>query len=263
MSKWISVFWRIAAAALLIVALSGCFGKSTPKPSADQNQNQVPEGFTLPTLEGNPELVASYYLNASDAWLIYLRKTGVETPQVWTFYTDDKGQNWVNAQLPLKRQWEKEITKENVFVALPDSHSAAPGWIALVSKPDPSTNKTEKSLFRTTDHGRIWDFLGYLTNVVDGSMTGMTFITDKVGWISANYTGNTFVPFYHTVDGGKTWELQPLSKPEGFKYGNVMPPVFDPNNIKNGKVQVEFVGDNDKKSVVEFKTTDGGQNWTR
>lgn len=252
MSKWISALWRVTVAALLIVALAGCFGKNA-------SQDGVPAGFTLPEVEGKPDLVASYYLNDRDAWLFYVRKTDVEKPELWGYFTDDKGKNWTNAKFPTKKNWETEATKDNMIVNLPSSQTGMPGWLIINGPTNDGT--TERALYRTMDKGTKWEFLGYLTNVLDGKINGITFISDKLGWITADYAGNTFVPIFRTINGGKTWENQVFAVLNGYKYGNVKPPVFDANNPMNGTLTVEFVGDGDKKAVVEYQTTDAGQTW--
>lgn len=63
-------------------------------------------------------------------------------------------------------------------------------------------------------------------------------------------------------DEGKTWSLQNIPIPKGYKYGNAYPPVFDVNNAQTGTLKIEFVNDT-SKDVFEFTTKDGGETWVK
>lgn len=258
MSNYGSVLWKLALSAMLLVAFAGCNGKANQPQAADQQQSPAPSGITPPGLEENMQLLVSSYPSNTDAWLIYSRKA--DEPQIIVFHTEDKGSTWDQVSLPTKKQWEKEVAKENIFVSLPSSQTAMPGWILLQS--GATSGKIEKTLYQTTNRGKTWEFLNYIHSRVDGIVTGIVFQNQFQGWISAKFSGNVFVPLYYTADGGRTWEQRLIGRPEGYKYGNVFPPVFEAQNPKNGTVSIEFVGDN-KKDTFEYQTTDGGQTWKK
>src|SRR5262249_36772034 len=70
------------------------------------------------------------------------------------------------------------------------------------------------SFLKTTGGGKTWvekplpaNAAGYYLGI------GIGFITDDIGWVSADYdTGSTVAPTYRTTDGGETWAVDPTLK---------------------------------------------------
>jgi hypothetical protein len=170
-------------------------------------------------------------------------------------YTENQGKDWYTTILPTKQPWENVVDKNHLFASM---NTTGPSWILLSS--EPSLSLVNKTLYRSDDKGRTWALLGDFTSVIDGDIKGIMFIDDKEGWIASSYRGIELVPFYHTVDAGKTWTLEPLPLEKGYRYGNVSLPSF--SQVGHATVRVEYVSDTGNK-VVYYESTDNGSTWQR
>jgi hypothetical protein len=170
-------------------------------------------------------------------------------------YTENQGQDWYTTILPTKQPWENAVDKNHLIASL---NTTGPSWILLSS--GPSASLIYKTLYRSDDKGRSWSLLGDYTGVIDGDIKGIMFIDEKEGWIASSYRGIELVPFYHTVDAGKTWTLEPLPLEKGYRYGNVSLPSF--SEVGHATVRVEYVSDTDNKAVY-YESTDNGGIWQR
>ncbi|RTE07191.1 WD40/YVTN/BNR-like repeat-containing protein [Paenibacillus whitsoniae] len=195
------------------------------------------------------------YSNQSEQVSLYNSTDGIVVKS-----SSDKGKTWSYAvPLPFKQDWEKQIQAGNVYTSLLSSSS--PSWILLTS--DPALGLMNKSLYESSDNGKTWIFINDVSQVIDGYVTGISFRSPTDGWISATYHQDTaMVPLYRTKDGGKTWLLQNIPIPKGYKYGNAYAPVFNINNAQSGTLKIEFVSDT-SKDEFEFITKDGGETWVK
>jgi hypothetical protein len=170
--------------------------------------------------------------------------------------TDKSGNTDNRSNVPIQKDWEKGVQKDNVFTSI---HSASDiNWILFTS--DPGLGIMGKTVYKTRDNGKSWVFVNDVSLIVDGYVTGLSFRDEKNGWISATQHGTALLPLYRTKDGGASWIIQKMDIPEGYNYGNAYPPIFDDKDNMQGKIKIEFVSESDKKTV-EFKTTDGGETW--
>lgn len=163
-----------------------------------------------------------------------------------TTNTDDPGQ-------PVASFLSKS---DHIFSSIPPASNVY--WVLLAS--DPALGQMGKTLYKTEDNGKSWVFVNDVSQAVDGYVTGVSFRDDKNGWIAATQHGTAMLPLYRTEDGGKSWSVQKIDIPEGYKYGNVYPPVFDEKDPAQGTLKIDFMSDSNKKTV-EFKTTNGGETW--
>ncbi len=136
----------------------------------------------------------------------------------------------------------------------------------LLGSSDPAAGSMVKKLFATADGGATWNemtspggFGGYYT-------TGFGFSSQMDGWYTATYHGEPDVPVMCTHDGGKTWKVQPLDLPPGFKlgYGNVQAPRFFGSDKKEGLMVVNYIQHEPKENDIDaiYATHDGGWHWT-
>lgn len=282
---------RIIICVVLVVGVAGCArevdistGSSSPSalpspspspsasPLATKNAEEtiVPEvtdnSETSTSIEDYPEPItipANFTLVYSQSigprgWFIYSSQAANEASLV-TFYSKDKGSSWISSKLTLNNGITQQINKENIFVSIPEKDKG-PAWVLITS--DPGVGLMKKQLYRSADELESWSLAADVSNEIDGYVTGVSFINHLDGWITASYHGEVLVPLYRTKDGGKSWDLQTITVPEGFKYGNVYPPVFDRKDINNGSVKIEFAGDKETKTF-EYKTADLGEHWEK
>jgi hypothetical protein len=214
---------------------------------------QVIAGSTIKATDLS-QLIGNYS-NQLDQVSLYKSKNGIFVKR-----SSDNGKTWSDAApLPIKQEWEKQIQAENVYVSLLSSSS--PNWILITS--DPAAGLMNKSLYESSDNGKTWIFINDVSQVIDGYVTGISFFSPTDGWIAASQHGIALLPLYRTKDGGKSWSLQNIPIPEGFKYGNAYPPVFDVNNPQSGTLKIMFVGEASKDLSELFITKDGGETWVK
>jgi hypothetical protein len=253
------LFMKKTVMALLcsITLLAGCGNESGSKsqPTTQNANNGNPSASAQPAPAGDAKerLVATYAAKSQDKQLaLYSESNAALTAKV----TENGGKVENRAAIPAQKDWEKKVQKDHVFVSLPYGSDFC--WILLAS--DPAAGLMEKMLYKTEDNGKSWMLVNDVSQIIDGYVTGVSFRSDKDGWISATQHGTVMVPLYRTKDGGKSWSVQPIPIPQGYKYGNVYPPVFDDKNPNQGSLKVEFVSDADKK-IVELTSMDGGDTW--
>ncbi|WP_442602913.1 hypothetical protein [Paenibacillus sp. KN14-4R] len=179
--------------------------------------------------------------------------------KVSTRYHD--GDTRVTGFLPTTEDWENHITKNSISIsALPNMDKA---WILLHS--DPGAGMMSKSLYTTENNGTNWIKVTELDQTIDGYVTGVSFRDENVGWITATQHGAELLPLYRTKDGGKSWTPQKIEIPQGYKYGNCYPPVFDATDLNTGQLVIEYVSDLEttrpSKRRVKYTTNDGGDTW--
>ncbi len=115
------------------------------------------------------------------------------------------------------------------------------------------------SIFTSNDGGHNWDYIGLLKDEGGSSLsTGISFSTDKIGFISTN------AGLERTVDGGKTWSAVEVDVPVDLKvyYDTPLVPSF-----KDGKGEL-LVGqgsDGDYGAAgsqfARFVSDDNGLTW--
>ncbi|MEF2966361.1 exo-alpha-sialidase [Paenibacillus sp. M1] len=266
---------RFLVCLILIVNLFGCstaIQESPSQPSAtpsaensisnsakenelisniEDDSNSYPEPASIPA-----ELsLLFFHTNGSKGWFIYGSQ---ENPDIlYSFYSDDEGASWTSEELALSKDLGQKINKENLFVSIPENEDTML-WVMITS--DPAMGLMTKQLYNATTDFQSWSLVADVSSTVDGYVTGVTFLDNLEGWITASYHGEVPVPLYRTKDGGKSWELQKIDVPEEYNYGNVYPPVFENKDSKTGSLEIEFVGDK-KTQVLEYRTVDSGQSW--
>ncbi|QYR22450.1 hypothetical protein KZ483_05590 [Paenibacillus sp. sptzw28] len=264
----------VAIMLCLLLILSGCTVRkdiSMPGPiSTIVTKTSKPTGATAlnklynpvrnnvyptPKIAQGAQSLASIVTGKMEGWFVYQTKTGTKS-KVVVYHSIDKGITWEQSKLPISEPWEQQLAKENVFTSFHSQKS--PDWILITS--DPALGYMGKKLYQTNNGDRTWKLVSDVSRVIDGYVTGVSFRDSKNGWITATQHGTAMVPLYRSKDGGKTWELQPIAIPGGYKYGNVMPPVFYETTPKLGTMEIEFVSDS-KRLTIKYITHNGGDSW--
>jgi photosystem II stability/assembly factor-like uncharacterized protein len=236
---------------LCIMMITGC-----TSPSAGDNSEEAI--FPQPALGDSSKLISSYFAGKLEGWFLYLNSVSNQS-KVQIVHSSDHGKTWDQSALPINQQWEQGIRKENVFASFHARQEGISNSILLTS--EPALGLMSKTLYQSTGNENNWTFVGDLSSVIDGYVTGITFRDNLTGWIGATQHGAAMLPLYRTMDGGKTWKLQEIPIPNDYKYGNAYPPHFEANHPLVGSLDIEFVGDSNR-DTIEYQTTDGGENWT-
>lgn len=185
------------------------------------------------------------------------RKTG------WVAMKDDQDRVVVERTRDAGRTWDEtrfvDQTGYFVFISFLDSRH---GWLLTIS--DMASGSTRKELYRTEDSGRTW---AAVTDAIPDHIdpTDMTFRSASEGWLAAGYHGSDEVPFYHTVDGGRTWHLQRLLEPAVYRdggYGNTNPPQFFGPQKRDGVLVVDYRNNtNNRFETITYITRNDGRTW--
>ncbi|MEC0179253.1 hypothetical protein P4H83_30670 [Paenibacillus favisporus] len=208
-----------------------------------------------------PENAERIYAHAtgSEGWFIYSALQGGQA-SLLTFYSPDRGANWKSSAWKLDPDLNQKMTKHNIFVAMAKTGGKNQIWILLTS--DPGAGLMTKKLYLSDNELQSFSLVSDVSDKVDGYVSGVTFADAQHGWIAASYHGSVTVPLYRTTDGGKSWVLQHIDIPEGFKYGNVSPPQFDAADSKTGSLAIEFVSDAETRTFI-YTTKDAGEHWAK
>lgn len=238
--------------------------KSTETSTTKDNRSSKPtaratEDFPEPAQV--PENAERIYAHAtgSGGWFIYSALQGGQA-SLLTFYSPDRGANWKSSALKLDPDLNQRMTKHNIFVAMAKTGGKNQIWILLTS--DPGAGLMTKKLYLSDNELQSFSLVSDVSDKVDGYVSGVTFADAQHGWIAASYHGSVTVPLYRTTDGGKSWVLQHIDIPEGFKYGNVSPPQFDAADSKIGSLAIEFVSDAETRTFI-YTTKDTGEHWAK
>jgi len=208
-----------------------------------------------------PENAERIYAHAtgSEGWFIFSALQGGQA-SLLTFYSPDRGANWKSSAWKLDPDLNQRMTDSNIFVAMAETGRKNQIWLLLTS--DPGAGLMTKKLYLSDNELHSFSLVSDVSDKVDGYVSGVTFADAQHGWIAASYHGSVTVPLYRTTDGGKSWVLQHIDIPEGFKYGNVSPPQFDASNSKTGSLTIEFVSDTENRTFT-YTTKDAGEHWAK
>jgi photosystem II stability/assembly factor-like uncharacterized protein len=197
-------------------------------------------------------------------------------PQIAVYRTSDKGSTWDRTTITTTLDWEKDDIG-GLKISFAD---VANGYLMITGTP--GAGQMAKSLYRTTDGGKTFSFVGDITgmtdaagtlNGVEGYPNGMTFFTPETGFITCPAGAQMYMLMFKTTDGGTTWKLVSLPLPTAYanlSYSNdcitdVYPPVFFGEQKKNGIIMLDFVQLsflNTTHVMQSYRTTDGGGTWT-
>jgi photosystem II stability/assembly factor-like uncharacterized protein len=215
--------------------------------------------WKIVTPANHGSLLASHYvyISQSAAWVEL-----VDGKKITYARTTNGGANW---QFALASGPDLLASPSGSHVTFP---TPARGW--LLSAIFQGTKRTGVALYRTVDGGLSWQRLlqNTLPSTPGGSLpatafyTGLTFLNQSTGWVTADAGGAPGILLYLTLDGGKSWEKQSLLMPQGISSldgGTIVePPQFF--SERDGVLPVLFWS---PSGLCVYVTHDGGESWQR
>jgi photosystem II stability/assembly factor-like uncharacterized protein len=206
--------------------------------SADgQNwQNKTPD------ISDESTILESFFLSASHGWFVVADHS--ERSRLAILKTINGGDSWQRFSI-LSPSEAVPAAIAAVYLQFIDGQV---GW--LVEKLATNSNFSRGRLLRTEDGGQSW------TELTIPLGEPVRFIDRSRGWIAGGATG---MEFYTTLDGGRSWEKQEISR-RGRSGATLFPdsPMF--KNSRVGYVAVTFV-DRSEQGLEWYETQDGGQSW--
>ncbi len=162
----------------------------------------------------NGLIATAYFGSSADAWVSYSDRlpTGSQSQTV-VWFTTDGGVSWDKSQpldfggVPMEFRMPSDL-------GFLDTDN---GWIMMHLGAGMSHDYI--AVFRTSDGGKTWQRIldpDKNPDMMGCVKSGLTFNTLSSGWLATNCPG--LMPrlvFYHTTDGGATWENTNLPVPEG------------------------------------------------
>ena len=227
--------------------------------------------FQAPASEQEAPVTSACFLDGQTAFVATNAGTANQ-PQIVVYRTSDKGVTWKSTSLTATLAWEKDDVG-GLDVSFPD---ASNGYVLIEGTP--GAGQMAKALYRTTDGGATFAFIGDITGMttqagamsgIAGYPTGMTFSTPDKGFVTCSYSAYTFVLMFRTTDAGKDWKLWSVPVPSRYQnlkpaqdfYADAYPPVFFGEQKKDGILMLDYV-ENGSHTMQSYQTTDGGDTWT-
>ena len=184
--------------------------------------------------------------SASDGWAITQSQNSIQNILL---HTVDGGKSWSTVKTP-KDVWWGMIT--GVYFMNPKT-----GWLLEVG--EPGAGQEPKAVFQTNDGGQTWNKLIGVHHIgastTQGSLgsggyaTGIDFVDKTTGWLWEERGG-----IYQTADGGRTWQPNPIGRPEMFEAQSIT--FWTPSD------GLALFRDNGQRRYVVEKTSDGGRTWS-
>lgn len=206
--------------------------------------------------------IEAEFLDANTSWIAVLNDS---EPQLIVFRTTDGWKSWEGTVV-------KKEAKGDLYGVFLDFIDPLHGWLML--EPEHGMSSRPGELYATIDGGESWSLVSSSAN--RGGQGHLPFSGPirfrdaSIGWLVGR-PGAAFTPdypLYITRDGGRSWQPQELSLPQG--YGDagsldiIAPPEFFPPNYEEGVLPVIFVPKTHQTmdyAIIPYITRDGGKSW--
>lgn len=140
------------------------------------------------------------------------------------------------------------------------------GW--KVSYKPQGMFRVDITLYKTTSGGKVWtkvtSSFDKKHSIPSASQSGIIFNDNLQGWLTTQTPQTGYIGLYRTLDGGTTWNLQPIEVPKEYsdiEFGTY-PPVFFTKNDAILLTSSYFAKtDNESKEQLVYVTHDGGNTW--
>lgn len=222
------------------------------------------QDMTPPLSTNDLTAPTAFFIDEQTGWVVYGLPLGMPAAEsaVVVWHTADGGQSW-SASQPLNVAEAELFSPLFIQFATPQM-----GW--LMAEVGAGMNHQYIMLFQTTDGGTNW------VRVLDPFQpgphscpkTGMSFVEEGTGWITANCAGLMDGVFLNwTEDGGVSWTERPLSPPAEDANFFALPNgcyADQPQLVsaQNGRLTIHCQNfDTNAESHFLYQTTDGGQTW--
>ncbi|WP_353779771.1 YCF48-related protein [Winogradskyella sp. 3972H.M.0a.05] len=167
------------------IFITGVFyGQAYIMKSTDQGDNWTYQ--SMASLANG--LVDVYFKDENNGWAVGQSAQGTGLRAV-ILGTTNGGANWnvlATANHNNQRAWKIQQLNDDVFYVSIEEFEPSPQY------------------YKSTDGGQNWNLENVVTTNTSGTMQGIGFLTEDIGWI-----GGFNQLFYETLDGGQTWEYKP------------------------------------------------------
>lgn len=188
-------------------------------------KNVTPSQAIYDNADGKAE-ISSCFRDADHAWLIFYEPDSYDSMKgITVWYTEDGGQTWGSAPLPVSGYSVQYVSDPQV-----DFIDTRNGWIFM--RIGRAGDREFIGLYTTHNGGQNWSAM--VTTASEnlpssGKKNGAVFRDTLEGWISAESTqSEPGSVLWHTTDGGNSWSKQQLPPPDGFNipYGLLTDPAY-------------------------------------
>lgn len=191
-----------------------------------------------------------------------------EDNQIVIVYSSDRGKTWQKSTVNTTfSQFDyakygrtgNSYPADTFVYAFIDFPTADCGYAVLGE--DTEMNANDKFVLKTADGGKTWSYLAFLQR--DDPQSGMTFISNKVGYIVETCLAINEGDVSKTTDGGATWTDFRFCFNDKFNYSDWQSYVFAPY-FKNNKGYLPiylFNRNTAADKIIYYVSTDNGGTW--
>lgn len=210
---------------------------------------------------------ALFALNDKMVYVASYTASGIEVGQ-----STDAGKNW---------------SKFSIKMQIDDFNSGYGGSLTLsfINESDgflltsglPAAGLMGKALYKTSDGGKDWAYVGESQNSeqgagdltgINGYTTGMAFFHSGTGYITCTYHGQKEISVYKTADMGKSWSAVAVSLPKQYAslaydkgyYVDAYPPAVYGKGGQSAKMELYFCHDEERYSYI-YSSDNAGTTW--
>jgi photosystem II stability/assembly factor-like uncharacterized protein len=206
----------------------------------------------------------AFFLNASQAWLVNSNILDNGDSEFTVYHTLDGGATWTRSETA---QINNGYPIDVEFLA-----DGKNGWLTVTSGPGAGSEPV--SLYHSSDGGLTWQLISEPQygqrpatpgSLPDGCIkSGILFNSPSGGWATGNCPGGPMF-FFHSKDGGQTWQRVSLPVPQGYPantFSDCQCFLTTPEFVtpQNGFVAISIFQPNQQKAFL-YTTQDAGQTW--
>lgn len=194
------------------------------------------------------------FLDVNTAWVMQAVQTPEGEMQGRLYHTQDGGRQWSSLAVD--------------FYASQLAFADTMNGFALVGL-GAAAGSSAAAIYKTDDGGLSWTLVHQINPELgsgpgllpfSGMKDGIAALDGQRSWVSGSVPMPGAIWLFQSVDGGSTWNQQPISAPAGFE--GAMFAAGEPRffNATQGKLPVQFV--TEASWTVLYRTEDAGATWT-